>query len=399
MASKPAPGSVMSTGRSGNKATDNGRAKQTKAHFRTLNRTALLPILAVAGTVTVAKDAQTWWDGAVLASGVVAAVVAFVCWTSGTLMRVVVPCLAVSAMVWPYGVQVAGSSAAFFGITMVGTLAIPELRSHRGWAAIALAGFVAAVGLSRLFVTQSDPRVTIITYVLIPAGITVVVTGLMFPNKRFYDVVSDLEASRQRDAELAVSRERIRFASDLHDIQGHTLHVVKLKVALAQRLVNSDTRRVEQELSEIYGLISETIAQTKDLAHAQRRLNLSAELENAKNLFEAAGIRVRVVREAESDARVSEQLGQVLRETTTNILRHAQATYVQITLSGQGISIVNDGVREADTPTLRGLATLKHRVAGDGGELTVRIDGDEFLTAVTFGPQAAITNPSRRDHR
>ncbi|MEV0395581.1 hypothetical protein [Polymorphospora rubra] len=43
-----------------------------------------------------------------------------------------------------------------------------------------------------------------------------------------------------------------------------------------------------------------------------------------KNLFEAAGIRVRVIRDAEVDARVSELLGHVLRATTSNILRRAR---------------------------------------------------------------------------
>ncbi|MBE1584541.1 hypothetical protein H4W80_002799 [Nonomuraea angiospora] len=90
------------------------------------------------------------------------------------------------------------------------------------------------------------------------------------------------------------------------------------------------------------------------VTYAQRRLNLSAELENARNLFEAAGIRVRVNREADVDQDASELLGQVLRETTTNILRHAQATRVRITLSARSITIVNDGAQRAPLPELRG---------------------------------------------
>ncbi|HWM40600.1 MAG TPA: histidine kinase, partial [Streptomyces sp.] len=193
-----------------------------------------------------------------------------------------------------------------------------------------------------------------------------------------------LEESRERDAELAVIRERVRFASDLHDIQGHTLHVVKLKTALAQKLVRSDAERAEEELREIHALVGDTISQTKELAYAQRRLNLSAELENAKNLFEAAGIRVRIDREAEVDVHAGELLGQVLRETTTNILRHAQAEQVRITLSQSGITIDNDGVQENPLPELKGLSTLRERVAGDGGELTVEQKDGHFLTAAAF---------------
>jgi two-component system sensor histidine kinase DesK len=224
----------------------------------------------------------------------------------------------------------------------------------------------------------------LIQFVFVPTGITVIVLGLMFPNKGFYDVVADLEESREREAELAVIRERVRFAGDLHDIQGHTLHVVKLKTALAQKLVDSDAERAKQELREIYALVSDTITQTKELAYAQRRLNLSAELENARNLFEAAGIHVRIDREADVDPGASELLGQVLRETTTNILRHAQATRVRITLSGWSVTIVNDGAQQAPLPELRGLAALEQRVAADGGELTVEQDNGQFLTAAAF---------------
>ncbi|MEV0395582.1 hypothetical protein [Polymorphospora rubra] len=42
----------------------------------------------------------------------------------------------------------------------------------------------------------------------------------------FYDLIRELEQTREREAGLAVVRERVRFAGDLHDIQGHTLHVV-----------------------------------------------------------------------------------------------------------------------------------------------------------------------------
>nr|WP_230417249.1 histidine kinase [Micromonospora tarapacensis] len=219
--------------------------------------------------------------------------------------------------------------------------------------------------------------------------------------ERFYDIIRELEQTREREAELAVVRERVRFASDLHDIQGHTLHVVKLKIALARKLVLHDADQAEKELRETYALVSDTIAQTKELAYAQRRLNLSAELENAKNLFEAAGIRVRVTREAEVDPRASELLGQVLRETTTNILRHAQATQVQVTLTESGIRIINDGAAGDTLPELRGLSALKQRVAGDGGELTVEQTDGRFLTAATFPPARADAAPAtaREDGR
>ncbi|MGP3929328.1 sensor histidine kinase [Nonomuraea sp. KM88] len=358
-------------------------SEPARGQLRRLNLTMFLPMLVAAGALVVATDARSWWDILVLGAGVVAALVAFVRWAAGDVLRVALPCLVVAAAVWPFSVLVIDGSAAFFALSCVGAFVVPQLPRHRGAAAFALTAYIAVVGALRL-PGAHDVSAVLIPYVLIPTGVTAALIGLRFPNKRFYDVVTELEEAREREAELAVIRERVRFAGDLHDIQGHTLHVVKLKTALARKLVDSDTERAKQELREIHALVSDTITQTKELAYAQRRLNLSAELENARNLFEAAGIRVRVDREADVDPAAGELLGQVLRETTTNILRHAQATRVRITLSESSITVVNDGAQQAPLPELRGLAALEQRLAADGGELTVRQDGGEFLTAAAF---------------
>ncbi|WP_329074616.1 sensor histidine kinase [Streptomyces niveus] len=378
-------------------STDTGRTMSefteatSKGRLRRLNLITLLPVIAVSGVYLVALDSESWSDVVVLGLGVAATLVAFVSWAAGTLARVAVPCLIITSGVWLFGVLAAGSGKAIFGLSIVGPLVVPQLRRHREAAAVTLVTYVAVVGAARFLMTDDDPRQVLIRYVIVPAGVTAIVTGLMFPNKKFYDVVHELEESHRHEAELAVVRERMRFASDLHDIQGHTLHVVKLKVALAQKLLHRDPGRAEQELREIRSLVSDTITQTKELVYAQRRLNLPAELENAKNLFEAAGIQVHIRRVADVDSRAGELLGQVLRETTTNILRHAQAREVRITLSESGITIVNDGVPDTPLPELSGLAVLGQRVADNGGKLTVDQKDGHFLTVADFpspGPEA-----------
>ncbi|GAA0368438.1 hypothetical protein GCM10009541_08580 [Micromonospora gifhornensis] len=369
--------------------------QSTQGRLRRLNLATSLPLIVIAAVVLLYVDAHTWWHAVVLAPGVVAAVVAFERWTANDLARVVLPCVLVAGAVWPLGVLVTGGSNAYWGICAVGSLALREVRpGRRALAMAALFGYVAVVGAARLLVQRDDVRDVLIAYVLTPTVITVLVTVTTVLGERFYDLIRELEQTREREAELAVVRERVRFASDLHDIQGHTLHVVKLKIALAQRLLLRDSDRAAKELRETYALVSDTIAQTKELAYAQRRLNLTAEIENAKNLFEAAGIRVRVTREAEEDARISELLGQVLRETTTNILRHAQASQVQITLSEAGITIVNDGVTATTSPELRGLSALRQRLAADGGELTVEQQDEQFRTAAVFPPSRADPAPA-----
>lgn len=353
------------------------RTVVNRGPIRRLNLLSGVPPLVLVAAVSVFVDADTLVQAAVMLVGASVGVVGYLLWTSGDLHRFLLPLLAAGAAVWVLAALVTGGATGYLGLAVVGTFAIPTLPRHRYPAIVGLIAFTAAVGGVKVLLDGPD---VLHEYVTLPAAVTALMAAAMFPSQRFYDIVNELDEAREREAELAVVRERVRFASDLHDIQGHTLHVVKLKVALAQKLLRVDVDRAEEELREVHALVADTIAQTKDLVYAQRRLNLSAELENAKNLFEAAGIRVRLRRESDVDEGASELLGQVLRETTTNILRHAQATRVAITLSASTIAIVNDGAQDAP-PVLRGLATLAERLAGRGGTLTAEQRHGSFTTA------------------
>jgi two-component system sensor histidine kinase DesK len=363
------------------RATWTGGAVQER--LRRLNLITTVPPLAIVGVLLVIFTARTWWHVVLQVVGLAAALVTAERWTAGDFYRVARPCVAIAAVVWLAG-ALNDDSTSFYGLCIVVAFTIPPLPRHRLPALLGLSVMVAALGAPNLLVFDDHPGGRLLKFVVVPAVSVVVSTAFTFVSQRLYDLVAELEQSRDREAELAVVRERMRFASDLHDIQGHTLHVVKLKVALAEKLVDSDLERVKEELREVHTLVGDTIVQTKELAYAQRRLNLSAELENAKNLFEAAGIHVRVDREAEVDTHAGQLLGQVLRETTTNILRHAQAQQVRITLTASGITIVNDGAAEAGPPELNGLLTLKQRLADSGGELKVEQQDGRFLTAAEF---------------
>ncbi|AOS61928.1 sensor histidine kinase [Actinoalloteichus hymeniacidonis] len=356
----------------------------TRGRLRRLNVISVLAALGPAGILLVAVESQTWVHAAILSAGVAAGLLAAQRWAMGDLERFAVPCLVVTLSVWVAGAFIADAPSASYGTTILAPLVISALPRHRVIATVGFVAFAGLIGLGRLLVTEGDTVRIVVFFAFLPAVIISITTGLMAANRAFMALFEEVEQAREREGEVAVARERARFASDLHDIQGHTLHVVKLKVALAEKLVRVDVDRAAEELREVHALVGDTIKQTKELAYAQRQLNLSAELENAKNLFEAAGIRVRVTRQAEVDPGVSQLLGQVLRETTTNILRHAEAKQVRITLSAGGIVIVNDGAPDEPLPNLRGLATLRERLAGSGGELDVQQQDGSFHTIARF---------------
>lgn len=170
-----------------------------------------------------------------------------------------------------------------------------------------------------------------------------------------------------------------RFAADLHDIQGQALHVSRLKLRLADKLLAEDPAVARTHLREAEQLIADAIAETRRLAYGQRTLTFAGELANSESLIRAAGILFEVTGAAPAGHRLDELFGLVVREATTNLLRHAQAEHVAITLRPDSVRIVNDGAEEA-TRTLSGLARLGERFAAAGGVLVTAQEGRTFTT-------------------
>lgn len=66
-----------------------------------------------------------------------------------------------------------------------------------------------------------------------------------------WQLVLRQEQGRKTAEALAVAEERLRFAADLHDIQGHHLQAIALKGELAQRLIGRDDDLARQHAGEV----------------------------------------------------------------------------------------------------------------------------------------------------
>src|SRR5262249_40065271 len=139
-------------------------------------------------------------------------------------------------------------------------------------------------------------------------------------------------------------------------------------------LARTHVREAEQ-------LIAETIAETRSVAYGERGVTLAGELANSESLIRAAGISLDVRGGAPVGPRLEELVPVVVREATTNLLRHAQAEHVLVELEPDSVRIVNDGATES-TRELSGLARLGERFAALGGTLeTSRADATFVTTA------------------
>lgn len=360
--------------------------------YRRMHRTSVLTSLITLVPVSVlvlSLEVDSWWQGATMLLGLAASCLVLAQWGVEGYPRSGIPVMVFTAAVWGVSAWFFDNRVGFLPLVIVGSLVVPRLPRRRFTATAGFSLLVAGLGALR-FVDAPFTGDAAVDFVLLPGGITLFTTAVMFLSEKYWAIFRELERARKAEAELGVVRERMRFASELHDIQGHTLHVVKLKVALARRLVGADDARAERELQEVDELVGGTITQTKELAYAEHRLNLAAELQNARNLLEAADVDVTISTDGQEDLANRELLSQLLRETTTNILRHTEATTVTIAVSAAGLTITNDGAGPGP-PRLGGLAMLQRRIAEHDGVLTVDQQQGRFLT------EARFPAPSRRD--
>lgn len=214
-------------------------------------------------------------------------------------------------------------------------------------------------------------------------------TGLLvYGLTRLATLVTELHSAREELAKMAVARERLRFARDLHDLLGYNLSAITLKSELTHRLVIKHPARAREELVEILQISRQALADVRAVASGYREMSLDEECESARSVLAAADVQVQMdVHYRDLPVRVSTVLATVLREGITNLLRHSKAEFCEISVRQSAgtviIEMVNDGVpndpidsRDDSGPGGSGIHNLSARVAELGGELTAELQSD-----------------------
>ncbi|WP_179619230.1 sensor histidine kinase [Nocardioides cavernae] len=175
-------------------------------------------------------------------------------------------------------------------------------------------------------------------------------------------------------SEFALVSERERVARDVHDVLGHSLTALSVKAELAARLIDIDPERAKEELASIQATARQALAEVRSTVGGLRAGNLEAELAAAPRVLADAGISTTVVGDlADTDPRHRALLAWVLRESVTNVVRHAGARAVTIELGPHGITVSDDGTGCSGAEG-NGLRGMRERVSGAGGTITVRAD-------------------------
>ncbi|GGZ24729.1 sensor histidine kinase [Streptomyces poonensis] len=189
------------------------------------------------------------------------------------------------------------------------------------------------------------------------------------------NAVYELDEARDTLARLAVAEERLRFGRDLHDVMGRNLAVIALKSELAVQLARRERPEALDQMVEVQRIAQETQSEVRAVVRGYRAADLTAELAGARGVLTAAGIQCAVTGSASGlPQEIQSALGWVVREATTNVLRHGNAVHCSVELRQDAdrvvLTVQNDGAPEA-APMGRGhgLAGLRERLSQVDGTL------------------------------
>ncbi len=187
--------------------------------------------------------------------------------------------------------------------------------------------------------------------------------------------------------------ERRRISRELHDEIGHALTAINLGLAcLARDGSAANNPRPAKKIAALQGLLEEAMTKVHDIAYDLRpamldELGLLPALRSyIKKYAEQTGLLIRFKAGPEPESLNNEQktvLFRVAQESLTNIVKHAGATrvsvtitsagrYVQMLIKDNGKGFVPDGRRQAARVKRLGLIGMQERVRMINGRFAIK---------------------------
>ena len=202
-----------------------------------------------------------------------------------------------------------------------------------------------------------------------------------------WDVVLELDRARRTEARLAAVQERLRLAGELHDLQGHHLQVIALQLELAERMIQRDPDAAARQIALARTSVDEARDGTRALAGRFRGVPLPDELANAADVLRAAGLTVSLDVARDAASAPADLLGPVIRECTTNVLKHGGGAWARLGLERVGdvwrLTMANDPGPGSTIGSGAGLEGITHRIGVAGGDVASSRDDARFTLVVT----------------
>ena len=228
----------------------------------------------------------------------------------------------------------------------------------------------------------------------------------------------ELQSLQEEVRSAAVAEERNRLAREIHDSLAHYLTVANVQLEAAEKLGVERAQTALEHVRRARRLTLECLQDVRRSVAAMRaatleELALEPSLQRLGSEFaESTGLRVQLEIEMPENAQLAPELAQALyravQEGLTNVQRHAQATDVKVTLTGDSSCVVLEILDNGAGAALRmnelqpdssgyGLIGLRERVALLDGQLSFTPSTDNGSSLRISLPVRGGRNNSRSD--
>ncbi|TYK44913.1 sensor histidine kinase [Actinomadura decatromicini] len=212
------------------------------------------------------------------------------------------------------------------------------------------------------------------------------------------------ERTREEEARRRVAEERLRIARDLHDLLAHSITLIGVQAGAAAHLVRGDRPLDRDELADALAVIAETCRDARTELRGTLQVLRGTDAAPSGTLPGAGGIAdlVQAARSAgievdldDADAgtpppEVGVAAYRIVQEALTNVVKHAAATRVVVSLTradgGLVVRVADDGRgASGGTPGGFGVLGMIERARSVGGTLDAGPrDGGGFAVTAVF---------------
>lgn len=211
-------------------------------------------------------------------------------------------------------------------------------------------------------------------------------------SKRYYELESlkqELLAANVQVAKIAELSERSRIAREIHDNAGHEIVAAYMSLQTVQDLLKADTAEAEELFHESIGRLESGIGKIREAVHNLAPLTDMGVNALRKICEEFTHCPVELMVYGDP-SRVPIYLWVILeaclKESLTNILRHADAKSVNATLDITPhivrLCVENDGAKKNAGYTGLGLRNLQQRAKAVGGNISTALSDSFRLICV-----------------
>ncbi len=198
----------------------------------------------------------------------------------------------------------------------------------------------------------------------------------------------DLFRSLSTHLQVVREEERTRIARKIHDDMGQAMTALKIDLSWLNKKLPDDQDLIREKLKSMVTLINETIETVHNVSEDLRPgilddFGLAAAIEwQAEEFQKRTGMECRTSLPSDEfglSKEKSTNLFRIVQESLTNVIRHANATKVEINLNEKDgillLEIVDNGKGIAESaitnPKSFGLIGIKERVHSLGGEVDI----------------------------